>query len=479
MQRKFIFNLLLLVAINLLVKPLAIFGIDAEVQNRIGYEDYGVYFSLFNFTYIFNILLDLGITNFNIKNVAQYPKLSRRYIGKLLSLRLVLFVVYTVVILAIGFTIGFKGDRINILIFLIINQFLLSTIQFFRSYFSGMLLFALDAFLSVFDKVLLIVICGYFLYINKVTDFTIYHFIFSQTFAYIVSISIAIVILARKVGFQDFKIQPNFSIAIFKKAFPFALLILLMTIYTRIDAVMLERLHPNGEFETGLYAQAYRILDAFVMFTMLFNTLLFPIFSTQIAKKENIQPLLKTSSKLLFALSLSVVIGCIYFANDILHLFYRDIQPTSVITFQILIVAFLPISAIQIFGTLHTASGNLRFLNIISFIGIVISVGLNLTLIHRFGAIATAITCVVTHCVISFVQIIYTKKYFHLKIDWKAIAALVVYGILLVLLVDFVFQFKSTFFVKFSLFAVVALLLSVLLKLINIKDIRQFIKARE
>jgi len=479
MQRKFIFNLLLLVAINLLVKPLAIFGIDAEVQNRIGYEDYGVYFSLFNFTYIFNILLDLGITNFNIKNVAQFPKLSRRYIGKLLSLRLVLFVVYALVILTIGFTIGFKGNRINILIFLIINQFLLSTILFFRSYFSGMLLFVLDAFFSVFDKVVLIFICGYFLYVNTTTDFTIYHFIFSQTAAYILSLGIALLILARKIGFQDFKIQPNFSIAIFKKALPFALLILLMTIYTRIDAVMLERLHPNGEFETGLYAQAYRILDAFVMFTMLFNTLLFPIFSTQIAKKENIQPLLKTSSKLLFALSLSVVIGCIYFANDILHLFYRDIQPTSVLTFQILIVAFLPISAIQIFGTLHTASGNLRFLNIISLIGIVISVSLNLVLIHRFGAISTAITCVVTHGVISFVQIIYTKKYFHLKVDWKTIFALLVYGILLVLLVEFAFQFNAPFVLKFVLFAVTALVLSVLLKLIHIKDMRQFIKARE
>jgi O-antigen/teichoic acid export membrane protein len=84
MQRKFLNNLMLMVLLNLLVKPLAIFGIDATVQNRIGAEEYGLYFSLLNFAYFFNIILDLGITNYNTKYVAQYPHLVKRYMGKIL-----------------------------------------------------------------------------------------------------------------------------------------------------------------------------------------------------------------------------------------------------------------------------------------------------------------------------------------------------------------------------------------------------------
>jgi len=42
MKREFSTNLILLVAINLVVKPLYIFGIDRTVQNEVGTEVYGL-----------------------------------------------------------------------------------------------------------------------------------------------------------------------------------------------------------------------------------------------------------------------------------------------------------------------------------------------------------------------------------------------------------------------------------------------------
>ena len=41
MQKKFFTNLTLLILLNLLVKPFAIFGIDLTIQNRVGAENYG------------------------------------------------------------------------------------------------------------------------------------------------------------------------------------------------------------------------------------------------------------------------------------------------------------------------------------------------------------------------------------------------------------------------------------------------------
>ena len=86
-----------MVLLNLLVKPIAIFGIDAAVQNRVPAEDYGIYFSLLNFSFLFNILLDLGINNFTTKNVAQYPEMASKYLGKVLGFRFILFILYAVV----------------------------------------------------------------------------------------------------------------------------------------------------------------------------------------------------------------------------------------------------------------------------------------------------------------------------------------------------------------------------------------------
>ena len=71
MQRKFITNLALVLALNLLIKPFWILGIDRAVQNAVGTEQYGFYYSIFGFSFLLNILLDLGITNFNNKNISQ------------------------------------------------------------------------------------------------------------------------------------------------------------------------------------------------------------------------------------------------------------------------------------------------------------------------------------------------------------------------------------------------------------------------
>ena len=122
MQKKFFSNLIWLIFFNLLIKPYAIFGIDAEVQNRVGTETYGMYFTLLNFTLLFNILLDVGITNYNTRYVAQYPLLVKRYIGNMLSLKLILFLIYSVFTLFIAFVFGVKAQYYWFVLLLIINQ---------------------------------------------------------------------------------------------------------------------------------------------------------------------------------------------------------------------------------------------------------------------------------------------------------------------------------------------------------------------
>src|SRR5690606_2095162 len=164
MQKKFISNLAFLVLLNLLVKPVAIFGIDAAVQNEVGAESYGIYFSLLNFSMLFNILLDFGINNFTTKNIAQHPQIASKYIGKILVFRLILFVFYAVFSYSIAFALNWNSYELYLLSFLVLNQLLVTLIAYVRSHFGGLLFFKTEAFIGVLDRVLLIFICGAVLY---------------------------------------------------------------------------------------------------------------------------------------------------------------------------------------------------------------------------------------------------------------------------------------------------------------------------
>ena len=90
---------------------------------------------------------------------------------------------------------------------------------------------------------------------------------------------------------------------ILKKSFPFAVLVLLMTFYNRIDTVMLERMLPDGAQECGIYASAYRILDATNMVAFLFAGLLLPMFAKMLKLEQPVEEMVKLATSLLLLLA--------------------------------------------------------------------------------------------------------------------------------------------------------------------------------
>lgn len=418
MQKKFISNLAFLVLLNLLVKPVAIFGIDATVQNQVGADSYGIYFSLLNFSMLFNIILDFGINNFTTKNIAQYPHIASKYIGKILIFRLILFVFYAVFSFSIAFVLNWNSYELYLLSFLVLNQMLITFIAYIRSHFSGLLMFKTEAILGILDRVLLIFICGAILYFPvTATPFKIEWFIWIQTICYTVALIVGFILLFGKIKLPKLKYHGAFSYAIIRKSFPYALLILLMMIYTRVDSVMVERMHVNGKAEASYYAKGFRLVNAFFMFAMLFSNLLLPLFSKMFKKKQDVTALFSTSSKLLIGGSILLAVVSYFNSEYILGLIYTSEIDLSSASFQLLMISFIGMCSTIIFGTLLTAKGNMFFLNVVASIGIVINFAINLYLIPLYGATGAAIATCVTQSIVSGIQLIYCIK--ELKIGFS------------------------------------------------------------
>ena len=131
MQKKFITNLAILLFLNLLIKPFWVLGIEPYLQYKLGNETYGEYFVLFNFSFLLNILLDFGITNFNNKNIAQNNHLLAKHFSGLFLLKILLGVAYIAITIAIGLMVGYDSRYLKLLFLLGVNQFLISMIQYF------------------------------------------------------------------------------------------------------------------------------------------------------------------------------------------------------------------------------------------------------------------------------------------------------------------------------------------------------------
>ena len=418
MNRKFITNLAFLLFLNFLVKPFYILGIDAEIQNRVGAEDYGMYFSLLGFTFLFTIFLDVGIVNFTTRTISQQPFLIQKYFSKVFSLRIFLALIYGVLVLIIGGIIGYNQSEIYLLLWLIFNQILAGFTLYFRSNLTGLLLFKYDSIVSVLDRFLLIIICSILLWGGVTTEpFQIYWFVYAQTFAYGVSAITALIFLLSNQKLKKLNWDKLFSMAILRQSAPYALLILLMTFYYRADSVMLERMLEDGKTQAGIYANGFRFFEAANNIAFLFASLLLPLFSNLLKNKKPVTSLVKIASSILIPGAILVAITCFLFSQQLIDARYINSTFQSGQVFGILMICFVFISTTYIFGTLLTANGNLKTLNKIAFGGVVLNIILNLILIPKYQAYGAAIASLITQGLTTIAQVWLCKSYFNLKMN--------------------------------------------------------------
>lgn len=463
--------------LNLIIKPISIFGIDAAVQNRVGTSDYGLYFSLLNLSYLLVIVMDLGINNYTTTQIARYPKSVSKYVSKIFSFRLILFLFYAILTLALGVAFGYRENQLLLLFVLIFNQLLITLIAYFRSHFSGLHYFKIDAVFSVLDRLLLIAICGSLLFYSSVDrPFQLEWFIWSQTVAYAITFISAFIVFVSIIGLPKFRFQWLFSFAIVKKSYPYALLVILMTFYTRMDAVLLERLHPDGAFQAGIYAQGYRLLDAVFMFGMIFAGLLLPIFSRLLKTNPNgIQEIMQTSRNVLISGALLLAAIVTFNAEYLLNVIYTNDTHLSAPTLIWLMWSFVAMAFTLLYGTLLTAKGELRYLNQLAVIGIVLNLVLNALLIPIYGATGSAFATFITQGFTALFQTVYCHRHLPISFAIQDIARLLLF-VAVIVIIGWLFE-QVTFVLVVQLGTGVALLFA--LKLIHFKDLLSIVSSKE
>lgn len=480
MQRKFITNLLFLVLVNLLVKPFWIFGIDREVQNVIGAEGYGSYFALLNLSIILNIVLDAGVTNYNNRNISQHNHLLGKYFGSLISLRLLLAVGYMLICFLVALLSGYNDEAKLMLGLLCFNQFLLAGILFLRSNLAGLHLFKTDSLISVADRFLMIVLCGLGLWTTIFNQpFTIKMFVILQTVAYLITTIVALILVWIKAGKVTLGIDLKLFRVILKQSFPFALLVLLMSIYNRQDAVLLDLLHNNGAAQAGIYAQAFRLLDAGNMFAYLFAVLLLPIFARMLKLKQSVAELTRMSLGLLVVPATIVALVAWFYTDRIMALLYTDMVLESQAVFPWLMLAFISMAGSYVVGTLLTANGSLKVLNTIAFVAVIFSLLLNVIMIPKFGALGSARIAAGVQGMVFIIQCFYVHRLFNATPSIREIGLYSLFVLTSVAVGMTIISYVDDWYLGSTLLIGASLIISLIFRLIKPLEMLQIIRSKE
>ncbi len=385
-----------LVLLNVVVKPVWLFGVDRQVQNIVGHEAYGVYFSILSLSVILSFVADLGLTNLVNRQLALNEGIN---ITKLVLSKVVLSILYLILVFLVAFISEIK--EFSLLLLIVLIQILTSFLLFFRSIITANQFFKTDAWISIIDKLLMVVILLPLLYIFPVV-IDLFDFLKVQLLTLVFTIIITVIVTFRM---QSSMLSNKNSID-FKMTMPFIFIFLFMTLLYRLGGFLLERLHVNGAYEAGIYASAFRVTDAGNMLGYLVASFLVPFTARNLKQTALLETTVVKLRWYLMLLGGSVMVYTIMYSNELVRLLYNYEEPFQS---QVLILSISSLPALyllHIYGSLLTAKGSFNSLIFIIAGGVVLNTLMNLFFIPAYGARAcswAALVSLIVSAVVCFV----------------------------------------------------------------------------
>lgn len=470
-KRRFALNLLLLLLLNVLVKPVWIFGIDRGVQNAVGTEAYGIYYALLNLSLILNMLLDLGLTGYNNRALSRNPALLATHTRRIARLKLMLSGLYAAVVLIAFAAMGYRREQLPLMLMLMANQFMASFVLYLRSNLNALQHFVTDSLLSVLDKLLTIALCGLMLW-GRIDGFevSITNFVLAQSASYLITLAVAAVAVMRIGG--HWRNAGSISLRpMLRRSWPFALLNLLMASYMHIDVLLLERLSANGSLQAGIYAQAVRLYDAYAIYPYLVSTLLLPIFGRMLKQRAAMSEFTGFAFGAVMVPSIAVALPTMSFGLPMMELLYVAHSAESAQALSLLMEAYICLSVSYVLGTLLTAHGAIRQLNWLSVGAVVLSIALQLVLVPWLGVTGAAAGRVAVFGAVAIAQAVICLRLWPMRpkaLDLLRYAAFVALGAAACMAIS---HYLPTI-VGFTLSVGILLLLAIPLRIIKLRDLR-------
>jgi len=137
---------------------------------------------------------------------------------------------------------------------------------------------------------------------------------------------------------------------------------------------------------------------------------------------------------------------------------------------------FVCISSTYVFGTLLTANGDLRVLNFLAGSAVVVNIGLNFFFIVKWQALGSAVASLITQLMVSIVQIIVSKKKFHISMTFSGFTQFLFF-VLGVLSISYIsYCYISNWVVAMVIFVFCSLVFSSFIRMIPIKRMIHILK---
>lgn len=369
------------------------------IARYLGVNDYGILGFATSLISMLGITLDLGATNYTIRQIATDYESAPKYLGNLLPLKS-LFAVGTFLLLTIILVI-MKCDETTLTITLL---FLIEGV--FQS-----MIGTLNGTFQTFEKgkyqgignILLNISLFVFILISIFTDFGLLGITLSYILANGLGLGYAFLMLNKHIVKPKFEFDKSLYKTLILSGLPFAIAGVLFSIYYSIDVVMLTNF--VGNYATGIYNATYKLISVLTVFYGVYGAVIFPLMSKFFKNdKELLLVSYEKSIKYLMLFMIPIAIATMYYSLDIVQLIYGNEYDAASQVLSILIWTVCLLFVNGPGNTLLNASHKEITVTKIYAMAAVFNIVLNLILIPYLSFIGAALTTLLSDILIFIVQ---------------------------------------------------------------------------
>lgn len=403
-----------LASAEIITKALA-FIMTIYIARYLQEVEFGKYSFAFAFTFFFAVISDMGLSTLTIRDLARNKENAGKYFVNISLLKFILSILALISLFILINQLEYPSDTVLAVYLAGSYEVINSYNQFCRSIFRAFEKMEYETLVRVIEKIILFILIIWIITHNYGLIEIVYAFLITS----IIILLLSLLLIFKKFIKPKYELDLNFTKNIAKDAFPFALTIIFVAIYFKIDTVMLSII--KGDEVVGWYNASYNIIDGLsplIAGSVAGATLpLMSKYYTLQNKKKELENIYIQSFQIVFIIGLFISIVTTTFADKIIELFYGKGYSNSAIALQILIWAFFIICMSTVSSSFLSAINKQRIVVIGTCIGALSNLVLNLLLIPQYSYIGAAFATVTTEFFGFTIYFYYTIKFLGIKLE--------------------------------------------------------------
>jgi O-antigen/teichoic acid export membrane protein len=367
------------------------------VARYLGPEQFGIFSYAIAFVAIFAGIAKLGLDSIVVRELVNHPEKADVYLGTAFWLK-VIGAVLAWVIIAITTLLSNNDHTTNIYILIIASGIIFQSFEVIDFYFQSQVLSKFVSACKISQLLLSSILKIYLVF----TSASLLGFVLVSALDQMV-LGVALYVAYKKQPLANFynKFDWHLLVRLLKESWPIMLSGLAITIYMRIDQIMIQNM--LGPKEVGIFTAAVSIVSAFYFIPMLITNSLFPsIISSKKISEEVYYKRVQLLFSILVWIAILIYIPMIFFSDWLVYLLYgtnfKDAgQILYIYAFAGLFV-FMGVAS----GGWYINEGLQKISLYRTLIGALLNIAFNIILIPIYGLKGAAISTVIAQIAVSF-----------------------------------------------------------------------------